>query len=332
MSFSIFTPKKAATKMILLLAFLSFSMNCFAADERKVVALDGSGDYTSIQQAINNSKAFPYHRITIYIKNGVYHEKVKVHEWNSNITLEGESIEGTIISYDDYFNKINLGPNSTFYTSTLLVEGDNFIAKNITVENTAGEVGQAVALSLHANNAAVINCKLLGNQDTLYVTGNGFKNYFKDCFIQGTTDFIFGSATAYFDNCTLHSLRDSYITAASTPQGEEYGFVFSNCTLTAESGATKVYLGRPWRIYAKTVFINCNMAAHILPEGWQNWSKPDAEKNSFYAEYNNTGSGFTPKRRVAWSHQLTAKEAKNYTIEKCMGMPFYNVIKTLTTK
>ncbi|MXN90738.1 pectin esterase [Flavobacterium sp. Sd200] len=293
----------------------------------KTVAQDGTGDYTSIQDAVNNSKAFPYERITIFVKNGVYHEKVKIHEWNPNISLVGESKEKTVITFDDYFKKINTGPNSTFYTSTILVEGDGFIAQNLTVENAAGEVGQAIALSIHANEVAIINCNILGNQDTLYASGNGFKNYLKDCFIQGTTDFIFGSATVFFEGCTLHSLRDSYITAASTPKGVNHGFVFNNCRLTAEKNATQVYLGRPWRFYAKTVFINCEMGSDIKPEGWHNWSKPEAEKESFYAEYNCSGAGYQPKARVGWSHQLKASQAKKYTRENCLGQPFATFVK-----
>lgn len=240
-----------------------------------------------------------------------------------------ESREGTVITYDDYFGKMNSGINSTFQTYSVLVDGDNFIARNLTIENASGEVGQAVALTVHARNVIVDNCSLLGNQDTLYVTGNGFKIYFHDCFIQGTTDFIFGSATAYFKNCTLHSLKNSYITAASTPQGAAYGFVFDSCKLTAADGVYGVYLGRPWRPHAQTVFLNCNMGAHIKPEGWHNWNKPEAEKNAFYAEYNCSGKGYTPNKRVGWSHQLTKQEAKKYTPEQCLGSDFYKMVKQL---
>jgi pectinesterase len=305
---------------------LDKSNNIPKDDFYKIVAQDGTGDYISIQDAINDSKAFPYQRITIFIKNGIYHEKVKVHEWNPYISLIGESKENTIITYNDYFDKINLGRNSTFYTATLLVEGDGFIAKNLTIENAAGDVGQAIALSINADEAIVINCNILGNQDTLYTSGNGFKNYFRDCFIQGTTDFIFGSATVFFENCTIHSLKDSYITAASTPEEIPYGFVFFNCKLSAEKNVTQMYLGRPWRIYAKTVFINCTMDNHIKPEGWHNWSKQDAEKNSFYAEYNCSGPGYLPKSRVSWSHQLNASQAKKYTVKDCMGPVFAKTI------
>lgn len=288
-----------------------------------VVAKDGSGDYTSIQDAINNTKAFPYDRLTIFIKNGVYKEKIKVHEWNTNLSILGESKEGTIITYDDYFNKIGLGRNSTFYTYTLLVEANNVVLKNLTIENSSGEVGQAVALSVFSDEVVVANCRLLGNQDTLYASGKG-KQYYKDCYIEGTTDFIFGSATAYFENCVIHSKKDSYVTAASTPQESEFGYVFKDCQLTADQGVTEVYLGRPWRIYAQTVFINCELGAHILPEGWHNWSKPEAEKTAFYAEYNNTGKGFVPNKRVPWSHQLNEKEAQRYTLKKVLGVSTEN--------
>lgn len=293
----------------------------------KVVAQDGTGQYATIQAAINDCKSFPPERITIFVKNGRYHEKVKVHEWNPDITLIGESRQGTVITYDDYFGKIDGGINSTFQTYTVLVEGDNFIARNLTIENASGEVGQAVALTVHARNVIVDNCSLLGNQDTLYVTGNGFKMYFQDCFIQGTTDFIFGSATVYFKNCTLHSLKNSYITAASTPQGAAYGFVFDSCKLTAADGVDAVYLGRPWRPYAQTVFLNCDMGAHIKPEGWHNWNKPEEEKNAFYAEYNCSGKGYAPNKRVSWSHQLTMQETKKYTPEQCLGSDFYKTVK-----
>ncbi|MBZ4034029.1 pectate lyase [Flavobacterium sp. 17A] len=282
------------------------------------VAQDGSGDYTKIQDAVYATPAFPYEKVTIFVKNGIYNEKVRVPEWNTNVVLQGESKENTIITYDDNFSKIGLGRNSTFYTYTLLVEGDDFSASNLTIKNTSGERGQAIALSVVANRAKIINCNLLGNQDTLYLSGKDAKQYFKDCYIEGTTDFIFGGATALFENCIIHSIKSSYITAASTPEGTPFGFVFKNCKLTANSEAKDVYLGRPWRIYAKTVFVNCEMGKQIKPEGWENWSKPEAEKNAFYAEYNCKGEGFQPSKRVKWSHQLSKKEASKYSIENIL--------------
>lgn len=288
------------------------------------VAKDGSGDYSSIQEAVNNSPAFPFKRVTITVKNGIYNEKVKIHEWNTTLSLIGESKEKTMITYDDYFGKINLGRNSTFHTYTVLVEGDDFVAQNLTIKNAAGQVGQAVALALNANRVLISNCSILGNQDTLYATGAGNKQYLKNCYIEGTVDFIFGAATVLFENCILHSLKDSYITAAATPEGAKYGFVFKNCKLTAEEKATEVYLGRPWRIHAKTVFINCEMGKHIKPEGWHDWSKPEAKKTSFYAEYKCSGAGFQPKKRVSWSHQLTKAQAEKYTNDSILGSTLEN--------
>ncbi|MFC4479964.1 pectate lyase [Flavobacterium chungangensis] len=293
------------------------------AAEKKIVdyitvAQDGSGDFTKIQDAIYATPAFPYEKVTIFIKNGIYNEKVRIPEWNTHVFLKGESKENTIITFDDNFSRIALGRNSTFYTYTLLVEGDDFTASNLTIKNTSGEHGQAIALSVVANRAKITNCILLGNQDTLYLSGKDAKQYFKDCYIEGTTDFIFGGATALFENCMIHSIKSSYITAASTPEGTPFGFVFKNCKLTANPEAKDVYLGRPWRIYAKTVFINCDMGNQIKPEGWENWSKPEAEKKSFYAEYNCSGEGFQPSKRVKWSYQLSKKEATQYSIENIL--------------
>ncbi|KQC34514.1 pectate lyase [Nonlabens sp. YIK11] len=282
------------------------------------VAKDGTGDYSSIQDAINNAKSFPYEKITIMVKNGIYKEKVRIYEWNTHINLIGESKEQTIITYDDYFDKLALGRNSTFHTPTLSIDADDVLVKNLTIENSAGEVGQAVALAINSNRVAMVNCNLLGNQDTVYASGNG-KQYFKDCYIEGTTDFIFGNATAFFENCEIHSKKDSYITAASTDEMADFGFVFKNCKLTAAENVDEVYLGRPWRIDAQTVFMDSDMGDHILPVGWDNWSKPDAEKTAFYAEYKNRGKGYAPERRVSWSKQLKKSQAKKYNIKNILG-------------
>jgi pectinesterase len=293
-----------------------------------IVDQNGHGDFLTIQEAINSVQSFPNQRITIFIKNGIYKEKVKVHSWNPKVSLIGESREGTIITYDDYFNKIGLGRNSTFYTYTMLVEGNDFFAKNLTIQNTSGEVGQAVALNVNADRVFFFNCSFLGNQDTLYTSGEGSKNYFSNCYIEGTTDFIFGDATVLFDNCEIHSKKNSFITAASTPQNTLFGYVFKGCKLTSAEGVSQVYLGRPWRIYAKTVFMNCEMGGHIQPQGWENWSKPEAEKTAFYAEYNCKGPGFQPQKRVLWSHQLTKKESEDYITEAILGREFSRHIQT----
>lgn len=297
---------------------LLISVLNFAQDKSfYTVSKDKTGDFVTIQDAINSTKAFPGERITIFIKNGIYKEKVKLHEWNTTLSLIGESKDSTIITYDDHFKKIGLGRNSTFFTPTLAVEGNDAILKNLTIENSSGDIGQAIALSVNANRVSVFNCKLLGNQDTVYLTGDG-KCLLKDCYIEGTTDFIFGSATAFFENCEIFSKKDSYITASSTPKNTEFGFVFQRCKFTSAPNISNVFLGRPWRGYAKTAIFNSVLGNHILPEGWFNWDKTEAEKTSFYAEFNNSGSGSTIKNRVKWSHQLTKKAAKIYTKENVL--------------
>jgi pectinesterase len=299
------------------IGLLSFTFSKQKVDDKYdyVVAKDGSGDFTSIQAAIEACKSFPDNRIRIFIKNGVYHEKVFIPSWNNKISLIGESKDSTIISYNDYFNKINKGRNSTFYTPTLLVQGNDFHAENLTVENTSGPVGQAVALSVEADRCSFFNCKFLGNQDTLYLAGENNRQYFIDCYIEGTTDFIFGEATPLFEKCIIKCKADSYITAASTPEGVAYGFVFKNCIIEAAPGVKKVFLGRPWRKYARVVFIDCKMGDFINPKGWSNWNGTENYKTVFYAERNSSGDGADKNQRVSWSHQITEAQAEKYNVK-----------------
>lgn len=276
------------------------------------MAKDGSGDFTSIQEAIDTVRDYTPERVTIYVKNGVYEEKILVPEWKTDITLIGENADSTIITWSDYSGK---GDISTFTSYTVRVEGNGFIAENITFANEAGPVGQAVALHVEGDRCVFRNCKFLGNQDTLFAAGTGSRQYYENCYIEGTTDFIFGAATAVFQDCLIHSKKNSYITAASTTPAQSYGYVFFNCKLTAGPGVEKVYLGRPWRDHARTVFIDCEMGPHILSEGWHNWGRPEAELGSFYAEYASTGPGADPSGRVSWSHQLTRQERDKYTLQ-----------------
>jgi len=304
----------------ILLSFLVFSgQSSIAENYDFVVSHDGSGNFTSIQKAIDGCKAFPDNRVTIFVKNGTYMEKLLVPSCNTQLSIIGESVDKTIITYDDYFDKINRGRNSTFYTSTLKVEANDFILENITVENTAGPVGQAVAIHAEGDQCVFRNCRFLGNQDTAYAAGKFSRMFFSNCYIEGTTDFIFGEATVLFEKCSIHCKGDSYITAASTPEGKPFGFVFRNCKLTAAENVKNVYLGRPWRIYAKVAYLNCEMGSFIKSEGWHNWDKPNAEKTSFFAEYKNTGPGALPVKRINWSHQLTDDEASAFTPEKILG-------------
>lgn len=309
--------------IFLLLCFSAiFASTAYAYETRITVAIDGSGDYTSINEAIYHTKSFPDKPITIFIKNGVYHEKVKIPAFNTKLSLIGESREGTIISWDDHFRKIDKGRNSTFYTYTFKVEANDFHAENLTIQNTAGPVGQAVALHVTGDRLTFRNCNILGHQDTLYSAGENSHHYFYNCFIEGTTDFIFGEATALFERCTIHSLADSYITAASTPKGKHFGFVFLDCSLTASPDISNVYLGRPWRDFARVVFLHCNLGRHIRPEGWANWDGTSRTETAFYGEYENNGPGAAPQNRVPWSHQISKSEAEKYTREQILSSFF----------
>ena len=277
-----------------------------------VVARDGTGEYRTIQEAVEAVRAFMDYTVTIYIKDGLYKEKLVIPSWVKNVQLVGESAEGTIITYDDH---ANIGKMGTFRTYTVKVEGNDITFKNLTIENNAAPLGQAVALHTEGDRLMFIHCRLLGNQDTIYTGREGTRLLFTDCYIEGTTDFIFGPATALFERCTIHSKRNSYITAASTPENVEFGYVFKNCKLTAAPGVTKVYLGRPWRPYASTTFLNCEFGSHIRPEGWDNWRNKENEKTARYAEFGNTGEGAATAGRVKWAKQLTSKEELRYTIE-----------------
>ena len=305
-------------KQFVLTGFLIASFLTTVAQDKYhfTVSADGAGDFTSIQKAIDACKAYPDQQVTIFVKNGLYKEKVLVPACNTRLSIVGESADKTILIYDDYFDKIGRGRNSTFYTYTLLVLANDFTMKNMTVENSAGPVGQAVALHVEGDRCCFHNCHILGNQDTLLASGKFSRQYFDNCTIEGTTDFIFGEATALFENCAIYCKTDSYITAASTPEGKPFGFVFLNCKITASANAKKVYLGRPWRIYARVAFLNCEMGPFVLPEGWHNWSKPESEKATVFAESGNTGTGADSKYRVSWSHQLSKKDASDYTKER----------------
>ncbi|KQT16129.1 pectin esterase [Chryseobacterium sp. Leaf404] len=289
------------------------------------VAQDGSGQFKSIQQAITSIRDFGPSEALVQIKAGKYNEKIVIPSSKHKITLQGESKENTIITNDDYSGKMDAlnQKMTTFNSYTLLVMSDDVKISNLTIKNSSCNQGQAVALHVEGDRFTVKDSRILGCQDTVYTGGNHSRQYYENCFIEGTTDFIFGSATVIFKNCTIKSLANSYITAASTDQSKEFGYVFFDCKLIAEEGTNKVFLGRPWRPYAKTVFINTEMGSHILPEGWNPWKGdkmfPDKDKTAYYAEYNNKGEGGNTSQRVAWSHQLTKKEAKRYTIKNIFG-------------
>lgn len=285
------------------------------AQERQdtiVVSRDGTGNFRTLQEAIESARAFMDYTVTIYVRNGVYKEKVIVPSWVENIDIIGEDRDKTIITYDDHANINKMG---TFRTYTVKVEGSDITFKNLTIENNAAQLGQAVALHTEGDRLKFINCRILGNQDTIYTGAKFTRLYFKDCYIDGTTDFIFGPSTALFEDCIIRSKRNSYVTAASTPKEAKYGYVFKHCKLTAEPGVDKVYLGRPWRPYAYTLFIECELGKHIVLAGWHNWGKQSNEETARYMEYKNTGEGANASERVAWSKQLTKKEAEAVTVD-----------------
>ena len=203
----------------------------------------------------------------------------------------------------------------TFRTYTVKVEGNAITFKNITIENNAPRLGQAVALHTEGDRLVFVNCRFLGNQDTVYTGMEATRLYFRDCYIEGTTDFIFGPSTAWFERCHIHCKANSYITAASTPKDIMYGYIFNKCTITCAPEVTQVYLGRPWRDYGYTLFMYCSLPAQIRPEGWHHWEK-QREQTARYFEYGNTGEGAATSRRVGWSRQLTPQEAQQITLER----------------
>ena len=305
-------------KVLGLLLLLSVVSAAWAQERQDtiVVSRDGTGNFRTLQEAIESARAFMDYTVTIYVRNGVYKEKVIVPSWVENIDIIGEDRDKTIITYDDHANINKMG---TFRTYTVKVEGSDITFKNLTIENNAAQLGQAVALHTEGDRLKFINCRILGNQDTIYTGAKFTRLYFKDCYIDGTTDFIFGPSTALFEDCIIHSKRNSYVTAASTPKEAKYGYVFKHCKLTAEPGVDKVYLGRPWRPYAYTLFIECELGKHIVPAGWHNWGKQSNEETARYMEYKNTGEGANVSERVAWSKQLTKKEAEAVTVDAIFG-------------
>ncbi|MFZ4929005.1 pectinesterase family protein [Chryseobacterium sp. Mn2064] len=323
--------------LIAILSLLSFKTN----DTILIVSKDGKGNFTTVQQAIDAIENHSSKRTKIFIKAGVYKEKIIVPENKGAILLEGENPEKTIITFDDFASKKNAEGKEigTTNSSTIFIYSNDFTAKNISFENSSGKVGQAVAVLTSGDRIVFENCRFLGHQDTLYLKGvqdmqdktKPSRNYFKNCYIEGTTDYIFGAGTAVFENCIIYSKETaSYITAASTPQNNEFGFVFIRSKITGNAKEQSVYLGRPWRPFAKTVYIDCEINSTIKPEGWHNWNKPDAEKTTFYAESNSKGPGAAIKQRVSWSHQLSKEERKKYTADYILkGNDNWNIKKSL---
>lgn len=304
---------------IKIFALLTLIMACipqaWAAEDGRysqtiVVAQDGTGDYKTINEALKKLRGDLEEPVRIFIKDGRYDEKILVNNTLKNVTIEGESRKGTVITHGDYASLNNMGTSGSY---TMRVDGNNITLKNLTIENTAGHVGQAVALHTTGDKIHVIDCDILGNQDTLYATGHNSRDLFDNCYIEGTVDFIFGAATALFRGCHLHAKRDGYLTAASTPKENAVGYVFDHCKVTADPEARNVHLGRPWRPYASTFFTHCDLPKEINPAGWHNWGKEENEKTARYGEYKCSGEGAKEEKRVGWRKTLNALDAAELT-------------------
>jgi len=287
-----------------------------------VVSQDGSGDFRTVQAALDAVPAGNRRLVTILIRKGIYREKLVLDSTRDFVTLIGEDASTTILRYDDHPGMVSPKGDSinTRNSYSFLVKANDFSARGLTFCNDAGfSAGQAVALEVRGDRAVFTGCRIIGNQDVLFLNSEKSRQYYRDCTIEGTTDFIFGAATAWFDHCRIHSKKDSHVTAASTPAGHPYGFVFNNCMLTGDTGVHSASLGRPWRPWASVDYIHCYIGPHIRPEGWSVWNNNDNHKTARFGEYRNYGPGSDTAARPGWSRQLTDAGSNMITIKKIFG-------------
>jgi pectinesterase len=309
--------------MFLLSVFgLAFLLAGFApAADNEPLIVSSDGPFKTVQSAIDSIPDNNTEPRVIVIKPGTYTERIQIPAAKPSITMRGDDPDPTktVLTFGRHSGMDDPdAPGKKVGTSgseSLLISADNFTAENLTFENSAGDIGQAVAVRTMGDRIAFHHCRFLGWQDTLYV--NGGRTYFGECYVEGRVDFIFGRATAVFDQCTIHSKNGGYVTAASTKPQSPFGLVFLDCTLTGDGAAA--FLGRPWKPGAATAFIRCNIGAHIRPEGWSQWSGNDNHTSARYAVYQNTGPGADPSKYPGWTKQLTADEASNYTVEKILS-------------
>jgi pectinesterase len=297
-----------------------------AIGKSMTVAADGSGDFKTVQEAINAAPVDKNASFKVHIKPGTYREKLTIPKDKGPILLLGEDPATTVLTFDDHAKTIGADGKQlgTAHSASVTVRADDFTARNITFENSAGRVGQAVAVAVSSDRAIFRKCRFLGWQDTLWLRGN--RQYFEDCYIAGHEDFVFGASAAWFERCELYCRLGGAITAASTPKEQPFGLVFSKSKITAapiqerraHNRPTSV-LGRPWRPYASVIFLNTEMSDVVAPAGWENWDNPTNEKTARYAEYHSTGPGANSQTRVAWSRQLTQAEANAITVEKVLN-------------
>jgi len=300
-----------------------FLVSFFAIGQKKiVVAQDGTGEFKTVQEAFNSIPNNNKKPISIFIKNGVYKEKLHLDSSKNFITLLGEDRFNTILTFDDHTGKVS-PKGDTINTRTswsFLIKANDFTASNITFQNDAGfTAGQAVAVESDGDRCSFFNCRFIGNQDVLFTNNDQSRQYYKNCYIEGTTDFIFGSSAVWFEQCHIHSKKNSHVTAASTPKEKSFGYIFNDCVLTGDSTLQGVSLGRPWRPYAHVVYMHCYIGQHIFPQGWSNWNQTENYKTARYSEYKNYGPGAAIAQRVQWSKQLSDEEAKKYTLKNVFG-------------
>jgi len=309
-------------KKFICLIISLISVHAVFSQQKIVVSKDGSGNYKTVQEALNMVPLNNKKSIIIFVKNGLYQEKLRLDSNKNHVTLIGEDRFQTILTFDDHTGKTSAaGKNiDTRSSYSFLVLADNFKAENITFRNDAGfTAGQAVALEVRGDKAIFTNCRIIGNQDILFLNSEKSRQYYQNCYIEGTTDFIFGSATVWFEQCHIHSKKNSHITAASTPQNHPFGFVFDNCVLTGDSLIHSASLGRPWRPYANVIYMHCYIGQQIRAEGWSKWNNQENFQLARFAEYQNYGPNANPAARVSWSKQLTDEEAKKTTIKTVLG-------------
>jgi pectinesterase len=307
-------------KIITTLVFTCLAV-CAVAQKKITVAADGTGDFTTVQAAFDIVPLHNNKPVIIYIKNGIYKEKLHLDSTKNRVMLVGEDKFHTILTWSDHTGKLSPKGDTinTRSSWSCLIKADDFTARNITFQNDAGfTAGQAVAMESDGDKAVFSNCRFIGNQDVLFTNNANSRQYYEHCYIEGTTDFIFGSSTVWFQQCHIYSKKNSHVTAAATPQEHAFGYVFSECILTGDTSLHNVSLGRPWRPYAAVVYIHCFIGEHIRPEGWSNWNNTENYKTTRYSEFENYGPSADPSKRVNWSKQLSAEEVKQYTLQQVL--------------
>lgn len=292
----------------------------------------GDCNYKMVQEAVN---ATPDNlgpdMFVIWIKAGLYDEIVRIPLEKKNVVFLGDGMGKTVISGS---LSVGLIPGMTTYESaTVGVSGDGFMASGLTIENTAGVgAGQAVAFRSDSDHSVIQNCEFLGNQDTLYT--QSLRQYLRSCRIQGNVDFIFGNAAAFFQDCQIlvaprvlnpEKGDTNAVTAhGRLDPGQSTGYVFQNCSINgteeymnlyhSNPDVHKSYLGRPWKAYSRTVFVNCNLEILIRPEGWMPWSGDFALATLYYGEFNTSGDGGNVTKRVPWSSQIPPQHVNSYSV------------------